>query len=151
MTIRFIENSNEPPIPQSVRDEADAEHRRQLEERLRVEREGAQREREQQELDHLRRGGDTSRMAQARQYAAYLHLLGAGRWTPVADEAASRGTMFDNGTALRKVNEAARKAVAETVAPMFEAARAEIEAATRERDEIVAKANVTPAWWQRKR
>jgi hypothetical protein len=96
-------------------------------------------EQDRRYVQDLAAGAETSRQRRAAEVLSYLNEVGRGRWAPMNEAAASHGTMYDNGRALRLVDEAARAAVGAALAPLVEQAEHEAAAADQERDEIIRR------------
>jgi hypothetical protein len=122
--------------------EAEQERDRDLARRHEVEAQAAQAEQDRLYVRDLAAGAETSRQHRAAKVLSYLNEVGQGRWAPMNEAAASHGTMYDNGRALRLVDEAARRAVAAALAPLIEQAEQEARAADEERDEIIRRGHV---------
>lgn len=104
---------------------------------------GAAVEAERQMLRFLQQGGRTSRQLRAEDRLAYLDVIRAGSWRPNAEEAASRGTQYDQGRSMHAAEKAAKRAVDEALAPLIEAAQAEYVAATAEREEMLRRGRLS--------
>jgi hypothetical protein len=92
-------------------------------------------ERTEAEVARWAQGWPTVRERRATQYVDHLRLLSQATTTFGAAEESAWG--LDGGRALEAARQAARVAVVATIQPIFDAALAELEAARRERAELV--------------
>jgi hypothetical protein len=116
---------------QRIRDEAE-------EKKIKVVHEAAEQDRRDRQVEGWRLGEATPRERKATQLLR--HLFGLARVQISFGDVEADSFMIDGGQALETVREAAMSAVGETLQPIIDAARQELEAARQERGELIRKA-----------